>query len=237
MKWFAIKVIIVIVFGIFINHTFAEVEDHVMKAVIFYEPFCPYTRGFIEQEVNPFFEGHLSKFVKFEIVPYDSRSPDGKVLCNGNRKTACSLGLIDPTKNNTNSHSNSQCLKFAIQFIRHLRDQFHQVSVDNVDQKCEVAALGSHFPDKFQDVQLGTYYPITNETLVDELQYILNNMSQKNYGYEKEFQSHIFFSLDYDVKEKCINKSTSLQKSGSHEKYSFKMLALIFLVLYLVTKF
>ncbi|XP_072380807.1 uncharacterized protein [Diabrotica undecimpunctata] len=204
MKWFAIKVIVVIVFEIFINYTFAEVEDHVMKAVIFYEPFCPHTRGFIEQEVNPFFEGHLSKFVKLEIVPYGSRSSDGKVLCRGNRKTACSLGLIDPTKNNTNSHSNSQCLKFAVQFIRYLRDQFQQVSVDNVDQRCEVAALGSHFPHKFQDVQLGTYYPITNETLIDELKYILNNMSQKNYGYEQEFQNHIFFSLDYNAKDEFV---------------------------------
>ncbi|XP_050501264.1 uncharacterized protein LOC126881202 [Diabrotica virgifera virgifera] len=237
MKWFATKITIIIVFEIFINFTSAEVEDQVITAVIFYEPLCPYTEGFIKQEVNPFFEGHLSKFVKLKIVPYDSRPAVGKFLCNGNRRTSCSLGMIVPTENNTNIHSNSHCLKRAIQFIRYLRDQFQQVSVDDIDQKCEVAALGSHFPDihKFPKVQLGTYYPINNDTL-DELQSTLDNMSQEYFGSQKEFQSHIFYSFDYNPKKECIER-LQRSNSGSYGKYSINMLApLLLLVLYVITK-
>ncbi|XP_050501260.1 uncharacterized protein LOC126881201 isoform X1 [Diabrotica virgifera virgifera] len=214
MKSFMVYFIIGIVS--FFMYAAAQLEkQQVIHLVIFYEdlPFCAHTKDFILQEVQPLLDAGLSKYVKFELLPYETdavRDSTHSWTCNADRRTACSLGLFDYTKVKypDHYHPNTECLGSTINYLRYFQDIFQKEIIDTDVKRCKLGDIGQNYPNSMKDkgIKLGSYYPYVNSTLKEEVGNFLNNLTTEILGV-KDFKDNTFSIIKWQTENECLERS------------------------------
>ncbi|CAG9831658.1 unnamed protein product [Diabrotica balteata] len=188
---------------LFFNYTAAQLEkQQVIHVVIFYEDlsFCAHTKDVILQEVQPLLDAGLSKYIKFELLPYEANTVKQSIhswTCLADRRTACSLGLFDYTKTKypDHYHSNTECLGVTINYLRYFQDIFQKEIIDTDVKRCKLGDIGS-------------YYPHVNSTLKEQVGNLLNNLTTEILGV-KDFIDNTFSIITWQTEKECLEKSTN----------------------------